>query len=101
MHAVTAQVVLAAVTVDPSGTGAPGAAQVQRVVNAIAFYGLLACVVGLVIAAASWAFASRTGAVNQEAASKKAAAMALAGAVVIGAAAGLINWSQALGGGVK
>lgn len=83
-----------------AGGTAPGSTQLQQLVGYATTYGIAACVIGLIVAAASWTFAHRAGNPSVEASSKKGAVMALAGAVIIGAAAGLIAFAQALGGQV-
>lgn len=83
-----------------AGGSAPGSTQLQQLVTFVTYYGITACLIGLIIAAGSWTFAHRSGNPSMEASSKRGAVMALAGAVIIGAASGLITFAQSLGGGV-
>ncbi len=84
----------------PAAAGAPGAAQLQKLVGFVAFYGVAACLLGLVVAAGTLAFAHRTGRNGMEAQAKAGAVWALGGAALIAAGGGLISFALTLGGGV-
>lgn len=87
---------------DPTrGSGAPGARQVEDLISYAAWYGVAACVIALIVAVAAWGFAHRSGMTGMESGAKRAAVMALAGAVVIAAAGGLVSFALGLGGQVQ
>jgi hypothetical protein len=92
---------LAAVSVTPNVGDGPGGDALQKIVNWIAGVSILGCLVALIVAGATWGFAHRQGLTGQETAAKKAAGWALAGALVIGASAGLINFFVSAGGTVS
>jgi TRAP-type C4-dicarboxylate transport system permease small subunit len=92
---------LAAVSVTPDVGSRPGGAELQKIVNWFAGVSLLACLIALVGAGATWGFAHRQGLTGQETAAKKAAGWAVAGALVIGASAGLINFFETVGSTIK
>ena len=85
----------------PNAAGAPGAAQLQQLVGYVAFYGIAACLLGLLVASGTLAFAHRTGRSGMEAGAKQAVIWALGGAALIAAGGGLIAFAMSLGGGVK
>ncbi len=85
----------------PNAAGAPGAAQLQQLVGYVAFYGIAACLLGLLVASGTLAFAHRTGRSGMEAGAKQAVIWALGGAALIAAGGGLIAFAMTLGGGVK
>ena len=92
---------LADVSVTPNVGAGPGGDALQNIVNWIAGISLLGCLVALIAAAATWGFAHRQGLTGQETAAKKAAGWALAGGLIIGASAGLINFFVAAGSTIK
>src|SRR5664280_3329930 len=89
------------VSVTPNLGDGPGGEALQKIVNWIAAVSLLGCLIALSAAGATFGFAHRQGLTVAEPASKKAAGWALAGALVIGAAAGLINFFVAAGSTIK
>ncbi len=89
-----------ALTSAPTAKGAPGAAQLQTLVGNVAFYGVAACLIGLLAAAGTLAFAHRTGRNGMEAQAKAGVVWALGGAALIAAGGGLISFAMTLGGGV-
>jgi hypothetical protein len=84
--------VVAAVNVTPNPSGMPGGDAAQKLVNAAAAFGLLACVATVIIGAAQWGFASRTSNVSQADDGKTRMLKGVGGAFAIGAAAALINF---------
>ncbi len=85
----------------PNAAGAPGAAQLQQLVGYVAFYGIVACLLGLLVAAGTLAFAHRTGRSGMEAGAKQGVMWALGGAALIAAGGGLIAFALTLGGAVQ
>src|SRR5664280_35646 len=75
------------VSVTPNIGDGPGGEALQKLVNWSAGVGLLVCLAALIIAGATFGFAHRNGMTGTETASKRTAAWALGGALVIGAAA--------------
>ena len=89
------------VSVTPNLGDGPGGDALQKIVNWIAGVSILGCLVALIVAGATWGFAHRQGLTGQETAAKKAAGWALAGALVIGASAGLVNFFVTAGGTIR
>lgn len=88
------------VDVDPDSSALPGGPELQRIVNGIAGFSLIA-LAGTAVAGAVWWAAGNAGGQYQAIANgKRMVLISLAGAMVIGAAAALINFFQALGNGV-
>ncbi len=85
----------------PNASGAPGAAQLQQLVGYVAFYGVVACLLGLLLAAGTLAFAHRTGRSGMEAGAKQGIVWALGGAALIAGGGGLIAFALNLGGAVQ
>lgn len=100
-HAHVTQLAACVVNSTPSAKGAPGAAQIQQLVGFVAFYGIASCLLGLVAAAGTLAFAHRTGRNGLEAQAKSAVIWALGGAALIAAGGGLVTFALNLGGAVK
>jgi hypothetical protein len=91
--------VLRNVTVDPNST-LPGTPQLTALVGGLMTWVLLACVVAVLVGAATWGFGSRTGHMG---AAQQGRMMVLGGAVgalVAGAATALVNFGFHLGGAV-
>jgi len=85
----------------PNASGAPGAAQLQQLVGYVSFYGIVACLIGLLAAAGTLAFAHRSGRSGMEAGAKQGVMWALGGAALIAAGGGLIAFALTLGGAVQ
>lgn len=100
-HAHVTHLAACVVKSTPTAKGAPGAAQIQQLVGFAAFYGIAACLLGLVAAAGTLAFAHRTGRSGMEAGAKQGIVWALGGAALIAAGGGLITFALGLGGAVK
>lgn len=73
--------------------GAPGTSSVMHLVNGIAFYGLIGCVLGVVLGGIALAIGHRGGLGQVQFAGAVTAGSALAGAVVIALADQLVNWA--------
>jgi hypothetical protein len=88
-----------AVNVSPNSK-LPGTAQLTSLVGGMMTWVLLACVVAVLIGAATWGFGSRSG---HYGATQQGRMMVLGGAVgalVAGAATALVNFGFGLGGAV-
>jgi len=90
---------LAAGIVDlaPDKNALPGAAVAENLVDGLGFYALLACLIGLVLSAGMWAIGSFSSNYTQSVNGKKGFLVSAGGALMIGAAAALINWFQTAG----
>ncbi len=84
--------VAGAITLNPTASGLPGSSQLQSLANGIGFWALLACVVGLVVGAATWALGAHTNNYQHASAGRRAVLVSGAAALVIGAAPGLLNF---------
>ena len=78
----------------------PGTRQLTELVGGLMTWVLLACVVAVLVGAATWGFGSRSG---HFASAQQGRAMVLGGvlgAIIAGAAAALVNFGFGLGGTV-
>jgi hypothetical protein len=91
----------AKVTVSPNSGGLPGGAAAQKLINGIAGFGLMACVVALLWGAAQWGFGSRSNNYAQADDGKSRMLKGAGGAFGIGAAAAVINFFFSAGSGVN
>ena len=89
------------VTVDPRSGGLPGSKVLQQLIDGLAFWALLACLAGLIVAAAVWAFASHSSNHHLAANGRRGVGISAAGALVIGASAALINFFAQAGEQVR
>jgi hypothetical protein len=88
------------VAVDPN-TQLPGTAQLNGLIGGLMTWVLLACVAAVLLGAAAWGFGSRTG---HFAATQHGRGMVLggvAGAMITGAAAALVNFGFGIGSTVQ
>lgn len=95
-RATAAAVGLLAVAVNPGG--GPGSASEQTVINWLAGLGIGAAVIGVIAGAISWGVGSHTGSHKFETGGKVGVISGVACAVVIGAAAALVNFGLHIGG---
>ncbi len=100
-HAHITNVAAACLNSSPTAAGAPGAAQLQQLVGYVSFYGIVASLLGLLVAAGTWGFAHRSGRSGMEAGAKQGVMWALGGAALIAAGGGLIAFALTLGGSVQ
>lgn len=82
----------AGVKLTPDLDALPGAAELQRLVNGVAGWSLLAALAALVVGAVAWAFGSHAHNVHQAAAGRRAVFVSAAAAMLIGSAPVLINF---------
>jgi len=97
MSSLLFRVAVLAVDISPDPSGLPGGAALQKVVNGLAFLSLIALLGGVVGGAVWWGVGSSSGNPMQAAGGKRMVAISLLGAVIVGGAAGLINFFNALG----
>ena len=89
------------VRLTPDSGTLPGGPQLQKLVNGLAGFGLIVLVGAAVAGAVLWAVGSAHSNVQAVHNGKRMVLVALAGAMVIGAAAALVNFAQDLGGQVR
>jgi hypothetical protein len=93
--------VFADVGLDPDSKGLPGSKVLQRLIDGLAFWALLACLAAMIVSAAVWAFAAHANNHHQSANGRRGLLVAAAGSLAIGASAALINFFVDLGEQVK
>jgi hypothetical protein len=89
------------VQLKPKPDGLPGSEVLQRLVDGLAFWGLLASLAALVTGAAIWAWASHAQNHQYTANGRRAALVSALAALLIGAAPALINFFAEAGEKVK
>lgn len=89
------------VHVNPDPTGLPGGQQLQKLLNGLVFVGLLACVAAIVAGGATWFVGSHSGNYSAAMGGRRAVMAGIVGALVIGAAAALVNFFFHAGSAVK
>jgi len=94
-------VVLAQVTVKPDPAGLPGGAAAQKFLDGLVFYGLIGCAATLVIGGATWGIGQHNGNFNAAMGGRRAVVAGMVGAVVVGAAAALVNFFYSAGSAVQ
>ena len=92
---------LFAVTLIPTPSDLPGSSTILKFANGLAGWALIGALVALVIGAALWAFGSHSQNMHQSVAGRRAVVTSLLAALLIGAAAPLINFFFAAGQAVK
>src|SRR4051794_41451887 len=80
------------VTVDPKAGGLPGSKVLQQLIDGLAFWALLACVGGVLVSAAVWAFAAHSNNHHYSASGRRGLLVAAAAALAIGASSALVNF---------
>ena len=70
---------------------------VQQLINGIGAFALLLSLVGIIIGRAMWGVGSLSSNYHQAAVGKRATLYSVVGAVIVGAAAALVNWAFSLG----
>jgi hypothetical protein len=93
--------VILAVSAVPDPTGLPGGAALQKMLNGLVFLGLIACVAAVVVGGATWFLGSQAGNYNASLGGRRAAVGGIVGALVIGAAAAIVNFFYAAGATVR
>lgn len=88
------------VTLDPSSSALPGHSTITQLTNGIAWWALVASLVGLVIGAAAWAIGSHGNNYQYATTGRRAVLVSGAAALVIGAAPTMVNFLFATGHGI-
>ena len=94
-------VVLADVSTRPDPSGLPGGAALQKLLNGLVFLGLLGCVAAVVAGGATWFAGSQAGNFTASMGGRRAVLAGMIGALVIGAAAAIVNFFFAAGSAVR
>src|SRR5690242_11383006 len=89
------------VSVSPDPNSLPGGAQLQQLIDGLAFWMLLAALAGILIGAGIWAVAAHSNNHHWSAKGRSGALASAAAAMVIGAAGPIINFAAQLGSQVK
>jgi hypothetical protein len=79
----------------------PGSAQLQQLINGLAFWMLLAALASILIAAGTWGLASHMNNHQWSARGKSGFLVSAASALVIGAAGAIINFGVDIGSQVR
>jgi hypothetical protein len=83
---------IAAISVKPEGSAVPGTPALEKLVNGIAYLGLIACGLAVLIGAAQIGFGQKSSNYTSAADGKQKVIYGFAGAFVIGAAAAIVNF---------
>lgn len=89
------------VNLNPDPGKLPGGEVLQSLTNGIAGFALIFCLIGLVISAAMWAVGSNSNNYQQTFVGKRGLAVCAIGALLIGAAAAIINFFYGAGQSVS
>jgi hypothetical protein len=89
------------VNVNPRSSGLPGSGVLQDLVDGLAFWGLLACLAGIIIAAAVWAFAAHSNNHHYSASGRRGLLISAVAALAIGASAAIVNFFAEAGDKVR
>lgn len=88
------------VDLNPDPGELPGGEVLQSLTNGIAGFALIFCLIGLVLSAGLWALGSNSNNYQQTFVGKRGFAVCAMGALLIGAAAAIINFFYGAGQGV-
>jgi Family of unknown function (DUF6112) len=80
------------VQVNPNPKGLPGSDVLQGFIDGLAFWALLACLGGIVVGAAVWAWAAHSNNHHYSANGRRGLLVSAAGALIVGGAAAIINF---------
>ena len=89
------------VKVNPKATGLPGSGVLQDLIDGLAFWGLLACLGAMIVAAIVWAFAAHSSNHHYAANGRRGLLVAAAAALAVGASAAIVNFFAAAGDKVR
>ena len=89
------------VQVNPRSSGLPGSGVLQDLIDGLAFWALLACLAGVIVAAAVWAFAAHSNNHHYSANGRRGLLVSAVAALAIGASAAIVNFFAEAGGKVK
>jgi hypothetical protein len=85
------------VDITPSFGDIPGSRPLQVIINALGAFALFMSLAGIVIGAGLWGIGSLSSNYHQAAVGKRATLYSIVGAIIVGAAAALVNWAFSLG----
>ena len=85
------------VQLDPDPGNLPGGEVLQSLTNGIAGFALIFCLIGLVVGAGLWAIGSNSNNYQQTLVGKRAFGVCILAALLIGAAAAIINFFYGAG----
>ena len=85
------------VDLNPDPDNLPGGEVLQTLTNGIAGFALIFCLIGLVVSAGLWALGSNSNNYQQTYIGKRGFAVCALGALLIGAAAAIINFFYGAG----
>ena len=88
------------VNLNPDPDELPGGEVLQSLTNGIAGFALIFCLIGLVLSAGLWALGANSNNYQQTFVGKRGFAVCAMGALLIGAAAAIINFFYGAGQGV-
>jgi hypothetical protein len=88
-------------TLSPDSSALPGSAALQSLLNGLAWWALLACLVGLVVGAATWAVGAHSNNYQHASTGRSAVLVSGGAALLIGAAPTLLNFLFHVGQSVK
>jgi hypothetical protein len=80
------------VNVNPKPSGLPGSQVLQSLIDGLAFWALLACLGGMIVGAAVWAWAAHSNNHHYTANGRRGLGVSACAALVVGAAAAIINF---------
>jgi hypothetical protein len=92
---------IGALSLTPDPGGLPGSAAIQSLVNGVAWWALLASLLGVVIGAATWALGEHSNNYQHSSSGRRAVLVSGAAALVIGAAPTVLNFLFGVGLSVK
>jgi hypothetical protein len=99
LHAAARSFVLADAGVTPNTDGLPGLNLLKKLAGALLTFGVVLCVIGLVISAITWAIGSNSANPHLAGRGKTGVLVALGAAILIGGANFLVNffWNAGVG----
>jgi hypothetical protein len=83
---------ITAPTITPNETGLPGTATAKGMVGGLVIYGLIFCIIGVILSAGMWAIGSFSSNYTQSVNGKRGFLVCAGAAVAIGAARFLVDW---------
>ncbi len=84
-------------SLDPNSSGLPGTATLQSLINGLAWWALLAALVGLVVGAATWALGAHSNNYQNASAGRRAVLVSGGAALLIGAAPTILSFLYSAG----
>src|SRR5206468_9275016 len=81
----------------PNFSGIPAAGPIQTIIDDLGAFALFLSLAGIIIGGAMWGVGSLSSNYHQAAVGKRATLYSVVGAVIVGAAAALVNWAFSLG----